>query len=72
MAVSELPGNPNAVWTVKKHSDGEILKEKNKITKMKCLQDTHKLWVKYMVAKNAIIFWVHSALTAKLIVISTT
>ena len=23
MAVSELPGNPNAVWTVKKHTDGE-------------------------------------------------
>lgn len=23
MAVSELPGNPNAVWTVKKHSDGK-------------------------------------------------
>lgn len=23
MAVSELPGNPNAVWTVKKRSDGE-------------------------------------------------
>lgn len=26
MAVSELPGNPNAVWTVKKRSDGELLK----------------------------------------------
>lgn len=25
MAVSELPGNPNAVWTVKKKADGEIL-----------------------------------------------
>ena len=25
MAVSELPGNPNAVWTVKKNVDGEIL-----------------------------------------------
>lgn len=24
MAVSELPGNPNAVWTVKKSSDGEF------------------------------------------------
>ena len=24
MAVSELPGNPNAVWTVKKNVDGEI------------------------------------------------
>ena len=23
MAVSELPGNPNAVWTVKKHTDGK-------------------------------------------------
>ena len=23
MAVSELPGNPNAVWTVKRHIDGE-------------------------------------------------
>ena len=23
MAVSELPGNPNAVWTVKRHSDGK-------------------------------------------------
>lgn len=23
MAVSELPGNPNAVWTVKRRSDGE-------------------------------------------------
>jgi hypothetical protein len=22
MAVSELPGNPNAVWTVKKKTDG--------------------------------------------------
>ena len=22
MAVSELPGNPNAVWTVKKRADG--------------------------------------------------
>ena len=22
MAVSELPGNPNAVWTVKTHSQG--------------------------------------------------
>lgn len=26
MAVSELPGNPNAVWTVKKRVDGESLK----------------------------------------------
>ena len=25
MAVSELPGNPNAVWTVKKRADGEAL-----------------------------------------------
>ena len=24
MAVSELPGNPNAVWTVKKNVDGKI------------------------------------------------
>ena len=24
MAVSELPGNPNAVWTVKKRTDGEV------------------------------------------------
>ena len=24
MAVSELPGNPNAVWTVKKNIDGEF------------------------------------------------
>ena len=24
MAVSELPGNPNAVWTVKKRADGII------------------------------------------------
>ncbi len=23
MAVSELPGNPNAVWTVRKHVDGK-------------------------------------------------
>ncbi len=23
MAVSELPGNPNAVWTVKRRADGE-------------------------------------------------
>lgn len=22
MAVSELPGNPNAVWTVRRHVDG--------------------------------------------------
>ena len=25
MAVSELPGNPNAVWTVKRHVEGEDL-----------------------------------------------
>lgn len=25
MAVSELPGNPNAVWTVRKHVEGERL-----------------------------------------------
>lgn len=25
MAVSELPGNPNAVWTVKKRVDGQSL-----------------------------------------------
>ena len=24
MAVSELPGNPNAVWTVKKNIDGRM------------------------------------------------
>ena len=24
MAVSELPGNPNAVWTVKKNIDGRL------------------------------------------------
>ena len=24
MAVSELPGNPNAVWTVKKRADGNF------------------------------------------------
>jgi len=23
MAVSELPGNPNAVWTVKRNTEGE-------------------------------------------------
>jgi hypothetical protein len=23
MAVSELPGNPNAVWTVKRRADGK-------------------------------------------------
>lgn len=28
MAVSELPGNPNAVWTVKKRVDGESPKER--------------------------------------------
>ena len=27
MAVSELPGNPSAVWTVKKNSSGEHLEE---------------------------------------------
>lgn len=26
MAVSELPGNPNAVWTVKRRSDGECFR----------------------------------------------
>ena len=26
MAVSELPGNPNAVWTVKKRIDGKLKK----------------------------------------------
>lgn len=26
MAVSELPGNPNAVWTVKKRADGKLTK----------------------------------------------
>jgi len=25
MAVSELPGNPNAVWTVKRRADGKNL-----------------------------------------------
>lgn len=25
MAVSELPGNPNAVWTVKRRVDGKLL-----------------------------------------------
>ena len=25
MAVSELPGNPNAVWTVKKKADGKLI-----------------------------------------------
>lgn len=25
MAVSELPGNPNAVWTVKRNTDGETV-----------------------------------------------
>ena len=24
MAVSELPGNPNAVWTVRKRADGKF------------------------------------------------
>ena len=24
MAVSELPGNPNAVWTVKRNTEGEL------------------------------------------------
>ena len=26
MAVSELPGNPNAVWTVKRNTEGELVK----------------------------------------------
>ena len=26
MAVSELPGNPNAVWTVKRNMEGEIVR----------------------------------------------
>lgn len=26
MAVSELPGNPNAVWTVRKHVEGKKLR----------------------------------------------
>jgi len=25
MAVSELPGNPNAVWTVKRNTEGEFV-----------------------------------------------
>lgn len=25
MAVSELPGSPNAVWTVKRHKDGKLI-----------------------------------------------
>lgn len=25
MAVSELPANPNAVWTVKRRSDGKVI-----------------------------------------------
>lgn len=29
MAVSELPGNPNAVWTVKTHSQGEVSSKTN-------------------------------------------
>lgn len=29
MAVSELPGNPNAVWTVKMRSDGKVLRYEN-------------------------------------------
>ncbi len=28
MAVSELPGNPNAVWTVKKRADGNFIFKK--------------------------------------------
>lgn len=27
MAVSELPGNPNAVWTVKKRIDGRYIRK---------------------------------------------
>lgn len=26
MAVSELPGNPNAVWTVKRRADGKDIR----------------------------------------------
>lgn len=26
MAVSELPGSPNAVWTVRRHKDGKLIK----------------------------------------------
>lgn len=29
MAVSELPGNPNAVWTVKKRADGKLFNQKS-------------------------------------------
>ena len=29
MAVSELPGNPNAVWTVKKRADGKFIQKFN-------------------------------------------
>ena len=34
MAVSELPGNPNAVWTVKTHSQGNYKINKYAFVKM--------------------------------------
>lgn len=40
MAVSELPGNPNAVWTVKKRIDGKqskMQKKKNTLNEFKFL-----------------------------------
>ena len=42
MAVSELPGNPNAVWTVKKRAEGEhrtMLWNLNKIRKYHHLEN---------------------------------
>lgn len=36
MAVSELPGNPNAVWTVKKNVEGKFCSCKNKSVLKNC------------------------------------
>lgn len=33
MAVSELPGNPNAVWTVKKRIDGRYNTKRSSLSK---------------------------------------
>ena len=46
MAVSELPGNPNAVWTVKTHSQGELLSKSQNMVQFNsdnsCLQRKKK------------------------------
>lgn len=57
MAISELPGNPTAVWTVKKRSDGEFLYSINHKSILFLKSNAKTIWLTKTVVQDQYLFY---------------